>query len=470
MTCILAPRSLPAQDAQVGKKSAELKIDKKAESELSKSNIKKVLQSPTYEVQEEDFDLLEKYLRKFYVPQMTNIETAALTKLPKSREQIKEWCRWTGFKKKTDVMEQMNHITSSLMHALCNGVLVAEGGAGTQQVFVLQGSIRDQNDRLRIVRSKRDLKSDDRIFNLAGDPVAQNTITELAPSTTDFHPAVKLNAMLVLGDLNDVQPRGRVEAKPRVNTQRDLIAYLESPEQLSDTLLVGALSVLQRHAHDALDPSRKARIAKVVANLVDAQAVSGRNAAAGLWIRRQAIDLLGQLGLAGERNIYVGKLYQIIRNQQNPLAIRVAAADALRKIDLTGLPAGVVGKLAQSLTQLAVDTCETELTEASTPRRSFSADRLRMRLATVRQAVTGGGEPAEGGLMAVATEEEQKTLQELINVLQTVETQVQTLNAASNREQIEFVLGESVRGLSSLTPSDSDKKEKPTAPQTAEKS
>ena len=88
MACILAPRSLPAQDAQVGKKSAELKIDKKAESELSKSNIKKVLQSPTYEVQEEDFDLLEKYLRKFYVPQMTNIETAALTKLPKDRKSV----------------------------------------------------------------------------------------------------------------------------------------------------------------------------------------------------------------------------------------------------------------------------------------------------------------------------------------------------------------------------------------------
>ena len=93
-----------------------------------------------------------------------------------------------------------------------------------------------------------------------------------------------------------------------------------------------------------------------------------------------------------------------------------------------------------------------------------------MRLAVVRLAVTGGGEQAEGGLMAVATEEEQKTLQELMNVLQTVETQAQTLNAASNREQIEFVLGESVRGLRSLTPSDSDKKEKPTPPQTAEKS
>ena len=466
MACILAPRSLPAQDAPQKKTFAELTVDK-AQQSKNERKVRDILRKPKEPINEENIDLLETFLRRYFFARMTR--EATFTELPQYREEIRERCGWTA-SKDSAAGEEMNRITSSLMHSLCNGVLVAEGGAGTQQVFVLQGSIRDQNDRLRIVRSKQDLKSDDQIFNLAGDPVAQNTITELAPSTTDFHPAVKLNAMLVLGDLNDVQPRGRVEAKPRVNTQRDLIAYLESPEQLSETLLVGALSGLQRHAHDALDPNRKARIAKVVANLADAKTVSGRNAAAGLWIRRQAIDLLGQLGLAGERNIYVGKLYQIIRNQQNPLAIRVAAADALRKIDLTGLPAGVVGKLAQSLTQLAVDTCKTELTEASTPRRSFSADRLRMRLATVRQAVTGGGEPAEGGLMAVATEEEQKTLQELINVLQTVETQVQTLNAASNREQIEFVLGESVRGLRSLTPSDSDKKEKPTAPQTAEKS
>jgi len=462
MACILAPRSLPAQDAPQKKTFAELTVDK-AQQSKNERKVRDILRKPKEPIDQGNIELLENYLRRYFFARMTR--EATFTELPQYREETRERCGWTA-SKDSAAGEEMNRITSSLMHALCNGVLAAD----TQQVIVLQGSIRDQNDRLRIVRSKRDLKSDDQIFNLAGDPVAQNTITELAPSTTDFHPAVKLNAMLVLGDLNDVQPRGRVEAKPRVNTQRDLIAYLESPEKLSETLLVGALSGLQRHAHDALDPNRKARIAKVVANLADAKTVSGRNAAAGLWIRRQAIDLLGQLGLAGERNIYVGKLYQIIRNQQNPLAIRVAAADALRKIDLTGLPAGVVGKLAQSLTQLAVDTCKTELTEASTPRRSFSADRLRMRLATVRQAVTGGGEQAEGGLMAVATEEEQKTLQELINVLQTVETQVQTLNAASNREQIEFVLGESVRVLSSLTPSDSDKKEKPTAPQTAEKS
>ena len=353
----LRPVAYRRKNAPQKKTFAELTVDK-AQQSKNERKVRDILRKPKEPINAENIDLLENFLRRYFFARMTR--EATFTELPQYREETRERCGWTA-SKDSAAGEEMNRITSSLMHSLCNGVLVAEGSAGTQQVIVLQGSIRDQNDRLRIVRSKRDLKSDDQIFNLAGDPVAQNTITELAPSTTDFHPAVKLNAMLVLGDLNDVQPRGRVEAKPRVNTQRDLIAYLESPEKLSETLLVGALSGLQRHAHDALDPERKKRIAKVVANLADAKTVSGRNAAAGLWIRRQAIDLLGQLGLAGERNIYVGKLYQIIRNQQNPLAIRVAAADALRKIDLTGLPAGVVGKLAQSLTQLAVDTCETEL-------------------------------------------------------------------------------------------------------------
>jgi len=462
MTCILAPRSLPAQDAPQKKTIAELQVDKAQQSKNARK-VRDILRDPREPMNAENIDLLETFLRRYFFARMTR--EATFTELPQYREEIRERCGWTA-NKDSAAGEEMNRITSSLMHALCNGVLVAEGGAGTQQVFVLQGSIRDQNDRLRIVRSKQDLKSDDQIFNLAGDPVAQNTITELAPSTTDFHPAVKLNAMLVLGDLNDVQPRGRVEAKPRVNTQRDLIAYLESPEQLSDTLLVGALSGLQRHAHDALDPSRKARIAKVVANLVDAQAVSGRNAAAGLWIRRQAIDILGQLAVRKTGNF----LLKVIEDGNEPVPLRIAAVDVVGQLKLDGLTPVSINRFAAGLAQLAADACKEELAAAMSPRSSFSPDRLRMRLAVVRLAVTGGGEQAEGGLMAVATEEEQKTLQELINVLQTVETQVQTLNAASNREQIEFVLGESVRVLSSLTPSDSDKKEKPTAPQTAEKS
>ena len=305
MTAISAPRYASAQaanNASPRKTWATLQVDK-AQQSKNERNVRNILRNPREPVNAENIEILENYLRRYFFARMT-VE-GNLSELPQYRLETRERCGWTGSKDTSDAGEEMNRITSSVMHALCNGVLDATVTGGDQQsVIVIQESVRDSNNQLRVVRTMGDLKSGDRIFNLAGDLIERSEITELAPSATDFHPAVKLNAMLVLGDLNDKQPRkGRPEtAEPRLNTQMDLIAYLESPEILSDTLLVGALTGMQRHTHESLDSEQKKRIAKVVLKLVNPQIVSGRNPAAGLWIRRQAIDILGQLALPNTEN------------------------------------------------------------------------------------------------------------------------------------------------------------------------
>ena len=346
-------------------------------------------------------------------------------------------------------------ITSSVMHALCNGVLDATVTGGDQQsVIVIQESIRDSNNQLRVVRTVGDLKSGDRIFNLAGDLIERSEITELAPSATDFHPAVKLNAMLVLGDLNDKQPRkGRPEtAEPRLNTQMDLIAYLESPGILSDTLLVGALTGMQRHAHESLDSEQKKRIAKVVLKLVNPQMVSGRNPAAGLWIRRQAIDILGQLALPKTENF----LLKVIEAENEPVPLRIAAVEAVGQLKLDGLTPASISRFAAGLAQLAADACKEELAAAMSPRSSFSPDRLRMRLMAVQSALLGSGEDSGNGLMAIAPAEEGKSLEQLVDTLKTVDGQIQTLTAASGRKQVAVVLRKSVQDFNRFTEVDQE--------------
>lgn len=455
MTAVSAPRYSSAQaakNASPRKTWATLEVDK-AQQSKNERNVRNILRKPTVLINEENTEILEKYLRRYFFARMT-LE-GNLSELPQYRLETRERCGWTGSKDTSDAGEEMNRITSSVMHALCNGVLDATVTGGDQQsVIVIQESIRDSNNQLRVVRTVGDLKSGDRIFNLAGDLIERSEITELAPSATDFHPAVKLNAMLVLGDLNDKQPRkGRPEtAEPRLNTQMDLIAYLESPGILSDTLLVGALTGMQRHAHESLDSEQKKRIAKVVLKLVNPQMVSGRNPAAGLWIRRQAIDILGQLALPKTENF----LLKVIEAENEPVPLRIAAVEAVGQLKLDGLTPASISRFAAGLAQLAADACKEELAAAMSPRSSFSPDRLRMRLMAVQSALLGSGEDSGNGLMAIAPAEEGKSLEQLVDTLKTVDGQIQTLTAASGRKQVAVVLRKSVQDFNRFTEVDQE--------------
>ena len=455
MTAVSAPRYSSAQaakNASPRKTWATLEVDK-AQQSKNERNVRNILRKPTVLINEENTEILEKYLRRYFFARMT--PEGNLSELPQYRLETRERCGWTGSKDTSDAGEEMNRITSSVMHALCNGVLDATVTGGDQQsVIVIQESIRDSNNQLRVVRTVGDLKSGDRIFNLAGDLIERSEITELAPSATDFHPAVKLNAMLVLGDLNDKQPRkGRPEtAEPRLNTQMDLIAYLESPGILSDTLLVGALTGMQRHAHESLDSEQKKRIAKVVLKLVNPQMVSGRNPAAGLWIRRQAIDILGQLALPKTENF----LLKVIEAENEPVPLRIAAVEAVGQLKLDGLTPASISRFAAGLAQLAADACKEELAAAMSPRSSFSPDRLRMRLMAVQSALLGSGEDSGNGLMAIAPAEEGKSLEQLVDTLKTVDGQIQTLTAASGRKQVAVVLRKSVQDFNRFTEVDQE--------------
>ena len=456
------PQLLAAEFPESQKTWATLNVDK-AEQSKNERDVRKILRNPKEPINDENIALLENYLRRYFFARMTS--RGNLSALPQYRLETRERCGWTANKDTADAGEEMNRIISSLMHALCNGVLEATGGNGQKQnVIVVQRSVRDNDNKLRLVRSLADLTTEDRIFNLAGDAIESNAITELAPSETDFHPAVKLNAVLILGDLNDKQPkRNRPEtAEPRLNSQMDLIAYLESPGQLSDVLLVGVLTGMQRHARESLDSETKKRIAKVLLSIVNAPVDSARDPFAGLWVRRQAVDILGQLALPRTENF----LLKIIEDADEPANLRMAAVEAVQNLTLSRLSPKVVGRFATGLAELAVSVCEEELAAARTPRSSFSPDRLRMRLAAMQHALLGTGEASSNGLLAIVPAEEGKSLDQLLNTLREVDAKIQPLTATSDREQVVSVLRKNIDALRALIKADGA--DQPSSPQTAE--
>ncbi|MEC7501754.1 MAG: hypothetical protein VX970_08505 [Planctomycetota bacterium] len=435
----------------------------KAQQGKHERNVRKILRDPKEPVNDQNIKLLEDYLRKYFFARMTT--RANLSALPQYRLDTRERCGWTASKDTADAGEEMNRIISSLMHSLCNGVLEATDRNGEKQnVIVVQRSVRDSDNKLRLVRSLADLKTDDRIFSLAGDAFEQSAITELVPSGMDFHPAVKLNAVLILGDLNDKQPkRNRPEtAEPRLNSQMDLIAYLESPDQLSDVLLVGVLTGMQRHARESLDSETKKRIAKVLLSIVNAPDDSTRDPSARLWSRRQAIDILGQLDLPKTEKF----LLKIIEDANESIGLRMAAVEAVQNLTLANLTPSAVSRFAIGMAQLAVSVCEEELAAALKPRSLFSPDRLRMRLVAIQNVLLGTGEEASDGLLAIVPEEEGKSLDQLLNTLKEVDAKIQTLTATSDREQVVSVLQKNIDDLRVLAAADAQKQ--PSAPQTAE--
>ena len=451
---------LSAETASARKSWATLNVDKAQQSKHER-NVRNILRDPKEPVNEQNVQLLENYLRKYFFARMTAREN--LSALPQYRQETSERCGWTAGKD-TDAGEEMNRIVSSLMHALCNGVLEATGRDGEKQnVIVVQRSVRDSNNKLRLVRSLVDLKTDDRIFSLAGDAVEQSAITELVPSGKDFHPAVKLNAVLILGDLNDKQPkRNRPEtAEPRLNTQMDLIAYLQSPDQLSDVLLVGALTGMQRHARESLDPQTKKRVGKVLLEILKSQRMTARDPSVVIWVRRQAIDTLAQLKPKNEK-IFL----RVIENANEPVQLRIAAVEAVQKLNLTNLSPGSIDRFAKGLAQLAVDICEEERAAAITPRSSFSPDRLRMRIAALQNILLYGGDDTTKGLLAIAPAADADILTQLADTLKKISVQIQVLSAATDRKQIDGALRENINDLQIFLKTDED--EKASSPQTAE--
>ena len=463
-----------ADDSQPDKSFAELQVDLVQKAKQSRK-VTKILNPPSKPEENtldtgkdrqkaaENRKLVSDFLRRYLFAQTTSL--SELSRLPEIRKEIQEdYCQLAGKNKEPAAMEFVNGYTSSVMHAICNGALDASMKNGDlKSVIVVQPSVRDRNNKLRLVQSVDDLRTGDQLFNLAGDAVDPRTISKLVPSQNDFHPAAKLNAMLVLSDLNDTQPkRNKPEtAVPRSQTRQDLIAYLEFPEVLSDVLLVGVLTGMQRHAHKLLDSEQKKRVAKVVSKLVKAQSVSGRNPTAAAWIRRQAVDILGQLKVDRTEEF----LLKAIEDKSEPVAFRISAVDAVSGLDLSGLQSESINRFAEALAQLAMDACQEEISAAMSPRSSFSPDRLGMRLEAAQRVILGSGEGDKSSLMNVASEKERQSLQKLLEALKTVKEQIRPLTVSSDRKQIDSVLRKSVQDLNQLATS--EKEEKP--PQTAEK-
>ncbi|EAQ78443.1 hypothetical protein [Blastopirellula marina] len=217
-------------------------------------------------------------------------------------------------------------------------------------------------------------------------------------SKPDYHPVVRYNAMLTIGDLNaqEFNSFEKLPVCPYHAALDVLLKTLEDPKS-DDVVRVAAMLGAVRHARYAQSTPKPAgeamtlaeidRLTKVASQVITSEVAEGHSADAHQWIQRRAMDMVRTLSpgyktlLASGSNQNVTSsirksleevaksLGQMLENEEADKSLRVDAAmtlaalpsdDAVKKSFDPNLQVGLVAKLASQ----SVDADITWFTEA----------------------------------------------------------------------------------------------------------
>lgn len=186
----------------------------------------------------------------------------------------------------------------------------------------------------------------------------------------NFHPVIRVNAMLMIGDLNDREAAFGVQALPMASTLAFMREQVKNPAQI-DAVRIAALAGILRHMESywvADQPPASELINELTAEMTAlalAAPPAGRSADVHHWIQARALDILGSLAGWQPQEQAFQAMQKMLADGTQPLWLRCRAAYALSrvkyaelanvdKVDWASVAAGLAGVLA--------DACQTEQT------------------------------------------------------------------------------------------------------------
>ncbi|MCB9941000.1 MAG: hypothetical protein H6823_22425 [Planctomycetaceae bacterium] len=237
-----------------------------------------------------------------------------------------------------------------------------------------------------------------------------------SPGNYRFHPAVRYNAMLVIGDLNRVEYGARyannqkaMVPEPLPEALDILIAEYKSPTQI-DAVRVAALVGLDRHAKLDLGrppetrmpgPKKKVIVDEMIA-LLNSAPPANRSPEGHTWMQRRAIDILAELGMVGAYPEANTALEKIVADKDAPISLRCTASEALAQWAPTNNKVDA-SAVSRNLGLIAVQACNDELDRiAALVKQEEDMKKLRELIKKPNPAATGqfgpsGGEGMYGG-------------------------------------------------------------------------
>lgn len=202
------------------------------------------------------------------------------------------------------------------------------------------------------------------------------THAELSKVVADegFHPAVRYNAILIIGQLNEVEPnRGsgtKQMPEPFIKALSTLLDELKKPGN-NEAVRVGALLGVSRHlewdnAKAAMSPTKiQAAVRKDIVDelmsIVNTKASpAGRSLEGQVWLRRRALEALGHAN-AQVTPAFAQLVEEIITDDAEPMSLRCTAAEVMSRVTYAAPALPKVDDMAKKLGYLGLFACHTEL-------------------------------------------------------------------------------------------------------------
>lgn len=225
-------------------------------------------------------------------------------------------------------------------------------------------------------------------------------------------PALRYNAVLMLGDLNEFEASGTKLMKPLPAALPDLIKLLTDPNQ-PDYIRVAALVGALRHASLsdtyplAVEP--KAALAKAaLAMLNQAQVPKSRTPAGHAYVRRSAAELLGYLGDVGKDNENLNAVLAVLNDPRASLSMRLGMLPVLGMFRYGNNAKVDFASMLSTVGHTAVEAAERELARAAalSVQRQMEIEPDRRRLSyffrQAQWALDGPPTARRGGIVAGA--------------------------------------------------------------------
>jgi hypothetical protein len=184
----------------------------------------------------------------------------------------------------------------------------------------------------------------------------------------NYHPVARYNAMLLIGHLNQVEASLMGENRhlpvPQIQCLIYMLDQYDDPQQI-DAVRVAALLGIHRHADidrqlPAGQPRRLygtnegKRVTSTMIKLIGSKTPPGNRTVAGhSWMRRRAVDILGELGSVGDNGQVVATLEKVLADDAEPVALRCSAAASLGQLIYQPQPKVQPADIAKKMAMLA---------------------------------------------------------------------------------------------------------------------
>jgi hypothetical protein len=223
--------------------------------------------------------------------------------------------------------------------------------------------------RKEIVGDLQDAKAKEMHDALLNDVF--DMMKKFVTSSANLHPALRFNAMLIIGDLNAEEKQITLRFPNPLPAALDfMLVEYQKPTQQDGVKLAALLGILR---HTQLDWARqdankipaatRQQITQLMLTLINtAEPPAGRKLDGHVWMQRRGVEILAALGLVGSNDAVTEAITGLLRNQKADLALRLSAAESLGKIKPPAKAKSLdPTKESLQLAALLVEACRKEL-------------------------------------------------------------------------------------------------------------